>query len=281
MYYVAAIVMALPLLIAGARVGQGHAHGIAHSELHRRVVVTDVVVVTTTLITTVTVEPSSSSSSAIISATDSASFTVEHPGKDTPATVSTSAPPTIAPIQEPSNNKGSSYPSLIPEPSSATVINSCVYDIYVSSVGDKSCRPGPGSTCQLIASNTTYREAIRVCDKSGISLKVSKTKDMTKPMQFEYTVWEDKKTVSYDISYLDCMTEKDGQKDMTGCVGYETGIQAASGTDCPAYKCVGNVVCTKEAYVVAEFGYQPGAPVGACTVNQGVAFELCAENRMA
>ncbi|KAE8853186.1 hypothetical protein PTNB73_02495 [Pyrenophora teres f. teres] len=277
MHCIAAIGVALPLLAAGVRVGHDHGHGHAHAELHRRVLVTTVVEVTETVYTTVTVDPvglSSSTSSA--SATLEGSMTVELPEKGASTAVSTpTSSSTIT--QEPSGTEGSTYPSLIPEPNSAIVVNSCLHDIYVSSIGDKSC--GPGTNCQLVPSNTTYREAIRVCDKSGISLKVSKTEDMTKPMQFEYTVWDDKKTVSYDISYLDCMAEKDGQKDMTGCVGYETGIQAKSGADCPTYKCVGNVVCAKQAYVVAEFDYQPGAPVGACNVNSGVAFELCAESR--
>ncbi|PZD28837.1 hypothetical protein A1F97_10482 [Pyrenophora tritici-repentis] len=245
--------------------------------MHRRALVTTVVEVTETVYTTVTVDPvgqSSSTSSASASLEDS--MTVELPDKGASTAVSTpTSSSTVSP--EPSGTKASTYLALFPEANSAIIVNSCVHDIYVSSIGDRSC--GPSTNCQLVPSNTTYREAIRVCDKSGISLKVSKTEDMTKPMQFEYTVWDDKKTVSYDISYLDCMVEKDGQKDMTGCVGYETGIQAKSGDDCPTYKCVGNVVCAKDAYVVAEFGYQAGAPVGACNVNSGVAFELCAENR--
>ena len=272
-----AVVMALPLLTAGVRVG--HGHGNAHSELHRRVLVTDVVEVTTTIYTTVTVEPSSSSSSIVTSTPTQDLITVELPEKGVSTTVPTSTSSSATATQEPSGTKASRYPSLIPEPNSAIIVNSCMHDIYVSSIGDKSC--GPGATCQLVPSNATYREAIRVCDKSGISLKVSKTEDMTNPMQFEYTVWDDKRTVSYDISYLDCMSKKDDQKNMTGCVGYDTGIQATSGADCPTYKCVGNVVCAKQAYVVAEFGYQPGAPVGACTADKGVAFELCAENRSA
>jgi hypothetical protein len=34
--------------------------------------------------------------------------------------------------------------------------------------------------------------------------------------------------------------------------------------------------CDKQAYVVAEFDYKPGAPVGAVKVDKGIAFELCA-----
>jgi hypothetical protein len=37
---------------------------------------------------------------------------------------------------------------------------------------------------------------------------------MVKPMQFEYAVWDDKRTVSYDISYLDCMKNENGEQDL-------------------------------------------------------------------
>lgn len=38
-------------------------------------------------------------------------------------------------------------------------------------------------------------------------------------MQFEYAIWADKKTVSYDISYLDCMKIDKGEQDLSDCVG--------------------------------------------------------------
>jgi hypothetical protein len=40
-------------------------------------------------------------------------------------------------------------------------------------------------------------------------------------MQFEYTVWNDKRTVSYDISYLDCIKNNNGEQNLSArcCCG--------------------------------------------------------------
>jgi hypothetical protein len=59
-----------------------------------------------------------------------------------------------------------------------------------------------------------YREPILQCKDGGIVLKIAKAKDMVKPMQFKYAVWDDKRTVSYDISYLDCMKNENGEQDL-------------------------------------------------------------------
>jgi len=133
----------------------------------------------------------------------------------------------------------------------------------------------------LIAPNSTYTEGLRICKDGGISLKVSKTESAQKPIQFEYSVWAtDNKTVSYDISYLDCMNNKNGEKDLSNCAGHEGGIQAVAGmpgdATCPDYQCAAGEWCDVQAYVVAEFDYKPGAPVGSCDVDKGIAFELCA-----
>ncbi|OAL46612.1 hypothetical protein IQ07DRAFT_517820, partial [Pyrenochaeta sp. DS3sAY3a] len=168
-------------------------------------------------------------------------------------------------------------------PGHASVKNSCNFPVYVRSAGNPTCE-NPHDD-ELVQPNTTFTEKIRTCKEGGISLKVSATKDIKKPMQFEYTVWADKTTVSYDISYLDCMKNKDGEKDLSDCVGHNNvgdshgGIQARAGDDsCPDYFCHANEWCAQQAYVVAEFDYKPGAPVGACAVDKGIAFELCAGN---
>lgn len=100
-------------------------------------------------------------------------------------------------------------------------------------------------------------------------------------MQFEYSIWPtNNKLVSYDISYLDCKDNKNGQKDLSQCAGHEGGIQAAAGArndaGCPNFHCAPGEWCDIQAYVVAEFDYKPGAPVGACAVEEGITFELCA-----
>lgn len=193
----------------------------------------------------------------------------QFPDKEAPPAASTASPP---------SEGDNAYQPLVPVANSASVKNSCEYPVYVKSEGHHSC--GPGVECELIAPNSTYTEKMRNCENGGISLKVSKTQDMRNPMQFEYSVWPNKETVSYDISYLNCMKNTKGEKDLSACVGHEGGIQAGAGDDsCPDYVCKANEWCDQQAYVVAEFDYKPGAPVGACAIEKGIAFELCAGNR--
>jgi hypothetical protein len=149
--------------------------------------------------------------------------------------------------------------------------NSCAYPVYISSTGHSSCE-GNSTTASLLSPDDMHIETLRKCAEGGISLKVSKTEDAELPMQFEYTVWQDGSMVSYDISYLNCMKGKD----LSGCAGHDGGIQAVGGGDCKRFSCAAGLYCDQQAYVVAEFGYLPGAPVGGCEVEKGVAFEICA-----
>jgi hypothetical protein len=267
-----AVAIALQLPLFAVASSHGHAH--AHAEIHRRALSTEVHVVTETVYTTVRVAASATSSS--LSAIDSSSVLIGTvlPHKD----VSSVAPPVASPsVAPPQDNNDMPYKALIAEPENAIIVNSCNYDVYVWSIGDTSCSSGANG--QLLSANSTYREPIHKCNDGGIALKTAKAKAMDKPMQFEYAVWDDKRTISYDISYLDCMKNDNGEQDLSACAGHDGGIQAAGGGDCPTYQCVANEWCPQKAYVVAEFGYQPGAPVGGCTVEKGVAFELCAQNR--
>ena len=193
----------------------------------------------------------------------------------TSAAASSASPPSVP------NGNGNPYKLLLPGAGSASILNSCDYPVYVLSAGNPSC--GSTGECQLLAAKFTYTEKLRICKEGGISLKVAKAKDMLKPMQFEYTVSASQGTVAYDISYLDCMNNANGQKDLSDCAGQEGGIQAAGGISndpsCPDYHCPAGEWCDKQAYVVAEFDYKPGAPVGVCAVDKGIAFELCAGDR--
>jgi hypothetical protein len=152
--------------------------------------------------------------------------------------------------------------------------NSCAYPVYIWSDGHPSCQ-GKSVKGTRIAPGDMHVESLRKCAEGGVSLKVSKTESVDKPMQFEYSVWEDGSMVSYDISYLDCM---EGQ-DLRGCAGQDGGIQAVGGGDCKKFACAPGQYCDQQAYVVAEFGYLPGAPVGGCEAAKGIAFELCAGER--
>jgi hypothetical protein len=263
-----AIALQLPLFA----VASTHRHAHNHAEAHRRALTTEVHVVTETVYTTVTVK-SSSAAATVLSSSSSILVGTALPHKVVSSVATSVASPSTPPVASPS----ATYKVLDTEPENAIIKNSCGYDVYVWSVGDSSCSSGTNG--QLLSANSTYREPIHKCKNGGIALKVCKTKDMVKPVQFEYAVWDDKKTVSYDISYLDCMKNNNGEQDLSACAGHDGGIQAAGGTDCPTYQCVAKEWCALKAYVVAEFGYQPGAPVGACTIEKGVAFELCASNR--
>jgi hypothetical protein len=155
------------------------------------------------------------------------------------------------------------------------VKNSCDYPVYIWSDGNPSCE-GPVAKGKLIEANGTHIEILRKCPSGGVSLKVSKTESAAKPVQFEYSLWLEQSVIFYDISYLDCMSNEDGEKDLRECAGHDGGIQAVGGGDCKGFHCPANEWCDVNAYVVAEFGYQDGAPVGGCSVEKGIAFELCA-----
>ena len=275
----ALVTLAVPVLAAGAHIG--HRHGHKHEKVNPRAMQTNVVIVTETIFMTVTLDSTSSSASSGCSITTVStslpepSITVEVPQKGVPDVASTSVA-SATPSATPSSADGM-YASLDSVANQAIILNSCDYDVYVSSIGDdKQCDNSPGSDCVTVSANSTYSEPIRTCNGSGISLKVAKSTSMDNPMQFEYTVWDDKIQVSYDISYLDCMT-KDGTN-FDNCAGHEKGIQAAA-KDGPSFECAANEPCAAEAYVVPEFGYLPDAPVGRATVDKGVAFEICAGNR--
>lgn len=72
------------------------------------------------------------------------------------------------------------------------------------------------------------------------------------------------------------MKNSNGEQDLSECAGHDGGIQAVGGGNCNSYHCIANEWCDTMAYVVEEYGYKPGAPVGACPPDQGIAFELCA-----
>lgn len=295
------IFVSLPLLPAGALHGHNHAHSHLSHEVDPRALHIEVVTEVVTVVETVTVDSlaidSVTSSAAPSSAPDvilTSSTTAKQiqptnlsqaPHKNTPSaiavsatpSVSSSASPAASPSASPINNTGGNpYKVLVPVGGSAMVLNSCDYPVYITSEGHSSC-DGPGVKCKTIAPNGTHTEVMRTCITGGISLKLSKTEDLSKPMQFEYTVWPgDHAQVSYDISYLNCMG--DG-KNLNECVGHEGGIQAIGGGSGAEFYCLAGQACDQQAYTVAEFGYLPGAPVSACKVSEGIAFELCAGDR--
>jgi len=276
--------LSLPLLAAGARHGLNHAHAHAHARAHgmaveQRSAAADVVTVTDTVFVTITVQPATSSalqSPVVLLTSTSSSIVVPLISVPTKSQTNLSQPPAkeTAPVDKPQNIGGIGFQTLQPVPNSAMVKNSCEYPVYIWSVGDPSC-DGEAAAGKLIEANGTHVEKMRKCAKGGISLKISKTQDASKPMQFEYAIWKDQPDlVSYDISYLNCMNK--AAKDLSDCAGHDGGIQAMGGGGGENYQCAANSWCDKAAYVEEEFGYKPGAPVSTCKVEKGVAFELCA-----
>ncbi|KAH4347718.1 hypothetical protein HBH98_084480 [Parastagonospora nodorum] len=269
----------LPLVVMGAL----HNHAQVHKRgaLANRAVLTEVVTVTE--IQTVTVDADGTTMAKVESASESkieSTSSAMSESKSSSAIIPTSSSTSTATTTPSASGSVSDtpYPTLIPIPGSAILKNSCGYPVYIWSMGNPSCE-GPEAVAKLIPANGQHVEEMRRCTDGGVAFKLSRTASSAKPMQFEYTIWSDRKTVSYDISYLDCMKNTSGEQDLSECAGHDGGIQAAGGEDCPDYQCFANRWCDQQAYVVAEFGYKSGAPVGGCTVQKGIAFELCASNR--
>ncbi|KAL6703529.1 hypothetical protein ACN47E_009554 [Coniothyrium glycines] len=277
--YTVTTALALPILITATR----HDHGATHHHNHevgRRSLTQKVVTITE--VVTVTVMPLSTTGPSATPPIEQKMTSESTSSFYAPSALSSSAAPSPPSTSDGATKSGQNpFKTLVSVEGSAIIRNSCGYPVFVESVGHESC--GPSGASQVINPSTTYTEKLRTCSQGGISLKITKSKDMPKPMQFEYTVWPNGQTVSYDISYLDCMKVTNGKKDLDDCAGHDGGIQALGGTSndsvCPDYFCLANELCDKQAYVEAEFGYQDGAPVGACGVAKGIAFELCAGNR--
>jgi hypothetical protein len=265
--------------------GFQHHHGKAHAGAHgvdRRAVKVETVTVTEIEAVTITVNAdvltASSSSVSAVTFTNGHVYCLKANilrQTDCFQPASAESQYSAKPTELVTEQGGNPFPTLVAVANSAILKNSCEYPVYLWSAGHESCE-GPAAEGKLLAANSTHIEKLRECAQGGISLKVSKNNSAAQPMQFEYTVWPDHQMVSYDISYLNCMRNTDGEKDLSDCAGHDGGIQAVGGSDCPDYHCLAGQWCDKNAYVVAEFGYLPGAPVGGCTKEKGIAFELCA-----
>ncbi|KAH7384153.1 hypothetical protein DE146DRAFT_748451 [Phaeosphaeria sp. MPI-PUGE-AT-0046c] len=260
------IALGFPLLAFGAQHAHNYAHRLAYA-LADRAIYTEVVTVNEIL--TITIDTSSITSSMV---------TGDVPLTSAPANSISSKSLDGHRIEPTTVANDNPFPSLVPVANSAIIKNSCEYPVYIWSMGHESCN-GPAADCELVQANSTYTEPLRKCSDGGVSLKISKDKSAASPMQFEYSVWSNEVMVSYDISYLVCMNNENGEKDLSGCAGHDGGIQAVGGGDCPDYHCTAGKWCDQQAYVVVEFDYLPDAPVGGCTVDKGIAFELCAGNR--
>jgi hypothetical protein len=279
------VMLALTLVANGALHQHAKVHRRGHVVAQRAV---EVDIVTVTEIVTVTVDP------VIGTATTTVAEIESIPAPSAPVVVLTSVsswspatnvsqPPSVVPepAATPTNDvQGSNlFKTLDTVPGSAILLNSCDYDVFVWSTGNPSCE-GPGAACKRLEANGTHVEPLRKCSDGGVAMKISKSEDAANPMQFEYTVWSDHKTVSYDISYLNCQKHDGDAKNPSTCAGHDGGIQAVGGGDCKVFQCPAGQSCDAQAYTVPEFGYLPGPPVGGCTVDKGIAFELCAGYRV-
>ncbi|KAF2743596.1 hypothetical protein M011DRAFT_377617, partial [Sporormia fimetaria CBS 119925] len=158
---------------------------------------------------------------------------------------------------------------------SAVVKNSCTYPIHILPVA-----PGTTPKSEIIQPGQTFTRPLHISPKcipghpnalcGGVSLKVSRHPNDNNVIQFEYTAVDG--LVWYNLSLIVCI-KKPG-----GCVGHEGGYKAvaAQAQGCREFKCGPSETCDTEAYFIEEYGYQDGAPVGACRLDGGVAFEVCA-----
>lgn len=277
----------LPLMAAGAL----HNHVKLHkrSALANRAVEVNVITVTEIVtvamdveaITKATTAPTSTVTVMLTPSSSSLVAVLTPVSSSRPPTDLSQPAPSVSTIQatppkKGGDNIGDSFKTLDTVANSAIIKNSCAYSVYVWSDANPLCE-GPASKGKLLEANGTHTEPIRRCSDGGIAFKLSKDQTGLKPMQFEYGIdKKTEKTVYYDISYLDCMNNKNNEKDLSQCVGHDGGIQAVAGADCKHFQCPAGQWCDVSAYVVPEFGYKDGAPVGGCDIDKGIAFELCA-----
>jgi hypothetical protein len=159
----------------------------------------------------------------------------------------------------------------------ATVINSCTYDLYVQAVG------GGDTNLEMpdsLPAKYMWHKPLRTTPNGGgVSIKVSKTPDMSNIMQFEYALANG--LVYYDISLLNCLGTGANSHDASDCPGWKDGLLGVGGRSCGdagRVECRPGEICENMngAYWSPEANYTNQAPVKACNEHEGVSFELCA-----
>jgi hypothetical protein len=179
----------------------------------------------------------------------------------------------------------------------ATILNSCSYTVYVRSTPGPGCPPSDAGGSRTNP-GTIWHEKAADCGGGNTSLKIYKEdmpqSDENEPLQIEYGKRDGK--MWYNLSYINCV--RNNGTDLSGCVGWDGGIQMKSNGACPTITCEAKGQCCVTGYC-DPYGLQAKGPdglgklntqpVAACTAEDagvghfttsfeqlGVAIELCA-----
>ncbi|KAF2031584.1 hypothetical protein EK21DRAFT_110713 [Setomelanomma holmii] len=121
---------------------------------------------------------------------------------------------------------------------SAIVKNACTYDIWVWSV----CSTTGSSSAIHVPAGSQYSEAFK---NAAVSLKVSKTNQLTggAQTQFEYSAVNGQ--LWYDISFVDCASAESADN----CPGHADGLSmTSSNSACGTVHCAAGAYCPTQAY---------------------------------
>lgn len=171
----------------------------------------------------------------------------------------------------------------------AIIHNNCPYDVYVYSVDD--FQDPKNEDGILIPANNArpYSEPLRVprpgCN-CGPSLKISRRKSKERPItQFEYSVWEEKGSLHYDTSFVDCSTADPGHAAVDGyayytgeqCPGWEGGVDIyGEHATCERMECGAGRFCPHDSYFMDVPGFEQ--PVRQCAegvMSTNLHFVMC------
>jgi hypothetical protein len=186
----------------------------------------------------------------------------------------------------------------------ATIFNSCPYTVYVRSTPGPGCPPSDagGSTTNP---GTIWKETAANCRERNTSLKIYKEdtpqSDGNEPLQIEYGKGNGDGKMWYNLSFINCA--RNNGTDLSGCVGWDGGIQMKSNGGCQTITCEAKGQCCVTGYCdpdgsqargpsgLDKLGTQPvvgctpedaGTGIGHHTTSfeqLGVAIELCAEQK--
>ena len=132
-------------------------------------------------------------------------------------------------------------------PNTLTMYNYCPYDLYFVHVKEYGVVLEDGEGTTLPAGGSASRTL------AGTTMKVSKSKDLTWPLQIEYA------GDFYDMSLIDCLGTTDGEplnnarkvtitSDTSRCAGHEAGLHLSQPVG-PTFQCDADLWCDNQAFM--------------------------------
>jgi hypothetical protein len=127
-------------------------------------------------------------------------------------------------------------------PNTITIHNYCDYDLHYSH-RDSAMTLDSG----ILKAGATVQSPLSTSD-AGVWL-ASKTPDMVKVVQAEYTVPKDTSTLWYNLSLIPCLGSEKGlpNADTTKCAGHEAGLQLGN-QQSQVFQCAPGMWCDDQAY---------------------------------